>query len=184
MTTSHHIWEEVAHVANIGRHSAVSGEHPARPQCLVSSPRTALCTPNRTKQSVQPKTYNEKCMSPYDSKLFYETTQVEDETAAQLKDWCRKILDTKSDILTKLQSSFDIPICGASDQLQHRTNKIVDREGAKDEDQTEAEQFGLVLEAEGDVTREVFYTAGRRHGLYREQGRGGLVTLGRWALSW
>ena len=122
-------------------------------------------------------------MSPYDSELFYETTQVEDETAAQLRDWCRKILDTKSDILTKLQSSFDIPICGASDQLQHGTNKIVDREAAKDEDQTEAEQFGLVLETEGDVTREVFYAAGQRHGLYRERRRGSSVTLGRWALS-
>ena len=123
-------------------------------------------------------------MSPYDSKLFYETTQVEDETAAQLKDWCRKIVDTKSDVLTKLQRSFDIPTCGAFEQLQHGTN-IVDREAAiKDVGKTEAEQFGLVLEAEGDVTREVFYAAGRRHGLYREQGRGGLVTLGRWALSW
>ena len=60
----------------------------------------------------------------------------------------------------------------------------MDREAAKDEDQTEAEQFGLVLEAEGDVTREVFYAAGRRHGLYRERRRGSSVTLGRWALSW
>ena len=120
-------------------------------------------------------------MSPYDSKLLEETTQVEDEAAAQLKDWCRKILDTKNDVLTKLQNSFDIPICEASNQLQHGTNIVVDREAADDEDETEAEQFGLVVEAEGDVTREVFYAAGRRHGLYRERRRGSLVTLGRWA---
>ena len=120
-------------------------------------------------------------MSPYDSKLLYETTQVEDEAAAQLKDWCRKILDTKNDVLTKLQISFDIPICGASNQLQHGTNIVVDREAADDEDETEAEHFDLVVETEGDVTREVFYAAGRRHGLYRERRRGSLVTLGRWA---
>ena len=120
-------------------------------------------------------------MSPYDSKLLEETTQVEDEAAAQLKDWCRKILDTKNDVLTTLQNSFDIPICEASNQLQHGTNIVVDREAAADEDETEAEQFGLVLETEGDVTREVFYAAGRRHGLYRERRRGSLVTLGRWA---
>ena len=113
--------------------------------------------------------------------MLYETTQVEDETAAQLKDWCRKILDTKNDVLTKLQTSFDIPICGASNQLQHGTNIVVDREAAEDEDETEVEKFGLVLETEGDVTREVFYAAGRRHGLYRERRRGSLVTLGRWA---
>ena len=114
-------------------------------------------------------------MSPYDSKLLYETTQVEDEAAAQLKDWCRKILDTKNDVLTTLQNSFDIPICEASNQMQ---------QAAADEDETEAkhsEQFCLVLETEDDVSREVFYAAGRRHGLYRERRRGSLVTLGRWA---
>ena len=121
-------------------------------------------------------------MSPYDSKLLEETTQVEDEAAAQLKDWCRKILDTKNDVLTTLQNIFDIPICQeASNQLQHGTNIVVDREAADDEDETEAEQFGLVLETKGDVSREVFYAAGRRHGLYRERRRGSLVTLGRWA---
>ena len=113
--------------------------------------------------------------------MLYETTQVEDEAAAQLKDWCRKILDTKNDVLTELQNSFDIPICEASNQLQHGTNIVVDREAADDVDETEAEQFGLVVETEGDVTREVFYAAGRRHGLYRERRRGSLVTLGRWA---